>query len=56
VNRARTVLEVDRAGRPLRVFHRLGRRAWAHPVDDPVLVDLRERQPCPVCAPGKGRG
>jgi hypothetical protein len=47
---ARTLLEVDRAGRPVRIFHRVGPRAWTHPVGDPVLVDQGRRGPCPACA------
>lgn len=43
-----TVLELRRHGPPI-VFHRRGHRAWQHRPEDPVLLDLGERRPCPVC-------
>ena len=53
---ARTAIEIDRDGTPLRVFHRHASSAWTHPVDDPTYRthgrhDAIVSRPCPVCAP-----
>ena len=34
-------------------FHRRGKWAWHHPVDDPYMIDSTEKEevklPCPTC-------
>lgn len=50
----KTVVEIDRAGNRLRVFHRTDTAAWEHPANDPHYRDtarggaivVRECRPC----------
>lgn len=42
--RPRTAIELDRDSRPVRVFHRVGTKAWTHP--------MLERHSCDHCAAG----
>jgi hypothetical protein len=55
----RTAIEIDSDGNRLRVFHRTGRGAWTHPLDQPYMVDfpgerragMPVKRTCPVCVP-----
>jgi len=44
-----TVGLLDRGGKLVAVFHRVGRKAWEHPVERHVLVEEGVEHPCPVC-------
>jgi hypothetical protein len=57
---ARTAIEIDRDGTPLRVFHRRGSSAWTHPVDDPTYPDTGRHgaivsRPCSLCGSEDGK-
>jgi hypothetical protein len=57
---ARTAIEIDRDGTPLRVFHRRGSSAWTHPIDDPTYPDVGRHgaivsRPCSVCLSDAGK-
>lgn len=53
---ARTVIELDRDGKPVRIFHRRGTSAWVHAIDGPWFQTTGRggasvRLPCPLCEP-----
>lgn len=54
----KTLIELGKDGTRT-MFHRVGSRAWTHPVDDPYMMDFPGRVrrdsspvrlPCPVCS------
>jgi hypothetical protein len=59
VTPARNVIELDRNGKPTRIFHRRGTSAWVHAIDGPWFQTTGRggaivRLPCPLCEPRAG--